>query len=156
MAGFPRSEVESRGIQLGLDFICAAAMLVRTEVFESVGLLNEQFFMYFEELDLCSRLGDRKQIGWCPSSFVVHSGGASTGQSREGLKKRQYHENLSALKFTAMHHRACLASVLLGRFLAKPLLFLARRQFFLFGPWLGAFRSFFKWRRREAGSAVSS
>jgi len=43
------------------DWIDGAAMLVKGGVFETVGLLDERFFMYFEETDLCLRAA---RAGW--------------------------------------------------------------------------------------------
>ncbi len=55
-------------------------MIVRREVFESVGLLDEKYFMYFEEVDFCLRA---LKSGWpcwyVPTSRVVHLVGQSSG-----------------------------------------------------------------------------
>jgi GT2 family glycosyltransferase len=156
LAGSSRHEAVRREVMLGLDFVCAASMLVRSEFLVSQGLLNEQYFMYFEELDLCRRLNASTEIGWCPASVVVHAGGSSTSDSRKGLSTRQFHENLSAFKFTAINHRSCLLFVLLLRFLVKPLLFVARRQVFLFAPWFRSYLTFFRWRRARVGQPDNS
>lgn len=62
------------------DWVCGASMLVRREVFEEVGLLDEGYFLYFEEVDLCLRAA---RAGWeCwhePRSRVVHLERRSTG-----------------------------------------------------------------------------
>ena len=58
--------------------------MVRKEAIDSVGLLDEGYFMYAEEVDWCWRM---QQAGWptycIPSARVVHHGGASTRQFRE-------------------------------------------------------------------------
>ncbi|MDF1513748.1 MAG: glycosyltransferase family 2 protein [Anaerolineae bacterium] len=60
-----------------------AAMLARTETIEKIGLLDDQFFMYCEEIDWAWRM---KQSGWerwiVPEALVTHHGGASTRQSK--------------------------------------------------------------------------
>jgi GT2 family glycosyltransferase len=43
------------------DWVEGSAVLIRREVFEQVGLLEERFFMYFEEADLCLRAA---RSGW--------------------------------------------------------------------------------------------
>jgi N-acetylglucosaminyl-diphospho-decaprenol L-rhamnosyltransferase len=62
------------------DWVAGASMLVRRELFETVGLLDESFFLYFEETDLCLRA---RRVGWVcwyiPDSRVVHFVGQSTG-----------------------------------------------------------------------------
>jgi GT2 family glycosyltransferase len=45
----------------GCDWIDGAIMLIRSEVFREVGLLDERFFMYFEETELCLRAA---KAGW--------------------------------------------------------------------------------------------
>jgi GT2 family glycosyltransferase len=54
------------------DYVDGSALLVRREVLERVGLLNERFFMYFEEAELCLRA---KRAGW--DVGVVHAARAS-------------------------------------------------------------------------------
>jgi len=46
---------------LELDYATGAALMVRQEVLKDVGLLPEDYFMYFEETDLCFRM---KRKGW--------------------------------------------------------------------------------------------
>ncbi len=46
---------------LVLDYVTGAAVLLRRAALDKVGLLAEEYFMYFEETDLCWRLG---QAGW--------------------------------------------------------------------------------------------
>lgn len=64
-----------------MDHPLGACMLVRREACADVGLLDEQFFMYCEEIDWCRRI---KQAGWqimhVPGARVVHHGGRSTQQ----------------------------------------------------------------------------
>ena len=43
------------------DWVAGAAMMVRTTVFEQVGLMDEKYFMYFEEVDFCRRAA---AAGW--------------------------------------------------------------------------------------------
>jgi GT2 family glycosyltransferase/lipopolysaccharide/colanic/teichoic acid biosynthesis glycosyltransferase len=57
-----------------VDWILGACLLVRKEAVDSVGLLDERFFLYFEDVDWCYRM---KQRGWKvfyhPDSVVIHS-----------------------------------------------------------------------------------
>jgi GT2 family glycosyltransferase len=58
-----------------------AALAIRCEAFEAVGGFDESFFLFFEELDLCSRLITAGwQVHFAPVTTVMHVGGASTKQ----------------------------------------------------------------------------
>ncbi len=65
-----------------VDWILGACLLVRREAVQSVGLLDERFFLYFEDVDWCYRM---KQKGWrifyYPESIVVHNYARESAQS---------------------------------------------------------------------------
>lgn len=62
------------------DFATGAAMLVRSEVFERIGLFDERYFLYYEDSDLCYR-AKRKgfKIMYIPEAVVYHANAKSTG-----------------------------------------------------------------------------
>ncbi len=64
-----------------IDHPLGACLLLRRTALDQVGLLDEAYFMYVEEVDLCYRL---KAAGWevyhVPAARVVHYGGQSTRQ----------------------------------------------------------------------------
>ncbi len=68
-----------------VDWLPGASMLVRREVFEQVGLMDEGYFLYFEETDFCLRAA---RAGWecwyVPASRVMHIAGQSTGVTTPG------------------------------------------------------------------------
>lgn len=63
-----------------VDWIPGASMIIRRQVFESIGLMDEDYFLYFEETDFCLQA---KRAGWAcwyiPQSRVMHIAGQSTG-----------------------------------------------------------------------------
>jgi GT2 family glycosyltransferase len=67
--------------QMDVDQIMGAAMMVRRSILEQVGDMDENFFMYFEEIDLCYRI---KLAGWrivfLPDAVISHFGGRSSRQ----------------------------------------------------------------------------
>lgn len=73
--------------QLDVDQVSGAAMMVRRSVIDEVGSMDEAFFMYYEEVDLCYRI---KQRGWrvmfLPDAVITHLSGRSAKQIR--LKRR--------------------------------------------------------------------
>jgi GT2 family glycosyltransferase len=81
-----------------VDWLFGAALLVRREAADAVGLFDEDFFMFSEEVDWMTRF---RRAGWkvlfFPGAEVVHVGGASHGG-------RLYVENLRGhLRFLAKH-----------------------------------------------------
>lgn len=62
------------------DWVAGASMIIRREVFEAAGLMDEDYFMYYEEMDFCLQA---KKAGWScwyvPESRVVHLVGQSSG-----------------------------------------------------------------------------
>ena len=70
-------------------WVSGASMMIRREVFDTIGLMDEGYFLYFEEVDFCARA---RRAGWpvwyVPESRIVHLEGASTGigqrQKRRG------------------------------------------------------------------------
>ena len=65
-----------------VDWISGACMLVRRTATEQVGLLDEGFFMYFEDDDWCLRM---RRAGWKvyyhPAEAIVHLGGQSLARN---------------------------------------------------------------------------
>lgn len=73
-----------------VDWVAGASMLVRREVFETIGMIDESYFLYFEEVDFLLRA---KRAGfrtfYVPSSRVIHRMGASTGVTDEKQPPRR-------------------------------------------------------------------
>ncbi len=60
------------------DWISGACLLVRRSALELLGGLDEGFFLYCEDLDLCRRLRDEGyELRFVPEAVCVHAGGAS-------------------------------------------------------------------------------
>ncbi|MGC6486513.1 MAG: glycosyltransferase family 2 protein [Planctomycetota bacterium] len=67
-----------------------AAVMIKKEVFDEVGLLDDGYFMYFEDTDFCRRM---RPAGWkilhWPAARVVHTrGGSSEVKSRVAARER--------------------------------------------------------------------
>lgn len=58
--------------------VVGACMVMPRDVFESVGMFDENFFLYYEEADLCKRVRDAgRKIYFVPDAAITHRGGAS-------------------------------------------------------------------------------
>lgn len=112
--------------------------------------LNEEFFLYFEELDLSRRLSPGIQLGWCRQARIVHSGGAGTGSDSSGRSaKGEYHSTLSALKYTRLYHPGKLWVMAPARLLIKTLFSLVTLRFDLIRALMAAYGDFFGWLKAK-------
>jgi len=72
-----------RSTEREVDWVSGSCMLLPRTVFDQVGMLDESFLLYGEELDLATRLRD---AGWSvlftPQVEILHALGVSTGPSR--------------------------------------------------------------------------
>jgi len=86
-----------------IDFITGASMLIRREAVDKVGVLDERFFMYWEDADYCYRL---RASGWklavAGNSRIWHKGSSTVGRASARLD--QYF-NASAVRFFQRHAR---------------------------------------------------
>ena len=67
-----------------VDWLAGASMLIRREVIEEIGPMDETFFLYFEETDYCLRAN---RAGW-PTYYVVESSVTHIGSVSTGMKER--------------------------------------------------------------------
>lgn len=86
------------------DWVSGACFAVRRQVFEKVGLLDEGYFLYFEEVDFCRRA---RQAGWScwyvADARVVHHEGSSTG-IRESARRRPAYWFASRRRYLTKAH----------------------------------------------------
>jgi len=86
---------------LEAQWVSGACLCVRRAVIQQVGLLDERFFLYFEDIDWCLRM---RRAGWRvyydPTVTATHLGGAAQPQRR--LANRIYYDSL--MKFYAKHY----------------------------------------------------
>jgi len=74
-----------------VDWVAGASFMVRREVIERLGGMDEEYFLYFEETDFCFKV---RAGGWecwyVPTSRVVHYAGHSTGIRSDDLEPKRY------------------------------------------------------------------
>jgi GT2 family glycosyltransferase len=78
-----------------VDWVGGACLMIRRSAMDQVGLLDEQFFMYSEEMDWCFRI---KQHDWnvCyyPEAQVIHLGGQSSRLNNARMEGELYRSKL--------------------------------------------------------------
>lgn len=108
------------------DWTSFACALVPAEVFQQLGLLDEGYFMYFEDTEFCHRV---KKAGWQiihnPEARVVHLRGGSSPVKQRTLQKKRlpsyYYESRTRLFFQISGYWGLIAANLmwhLGRILS--------------------------------------
>lgn len=125
-----------------VDVLLGACLLLRRTALDAqavspsnpTGLLDEDYFVYSEEVDLCYRLkGSGWLLYWEPRAQVVHYGGQSTRQVATEMFLNLYQGKV--LYFRKNHNRpavlaykAILFAATLGRLLAAPLALFERDE----------------------------
>ncbi|HUU40660.1 MAG TPA: glycosyltransferase, partial [Desulfatiglandales bacterium] len=65
-----------------VDWVSGACMVVRRKALDDVGLMDERFFVYWEDADWCRRMWRKGgKVVYFPQASVVHYVGASSGQA---------------------------------------------------------------------------
>lgn len=84
------------------DWVMGASMFVSREAILAVGGMDEDYFMYSEELDWCRRIKDTGfKIWWLPQARVVHHLGASSDQAST---MRHINFNRAKLRYFRKYH----------------------------------------------------
>ncbi len=102
------------------DWVSFASVLVRAEVFKDTGLMDEGYFMYYEDVAFCYRA---KQAGWLihyqPAAHVVHlRGGSSPLKAQVKLRKRlprYYYESRTRFFYQVYGKKGLLLANLMWR-----------------------------------------
>ena len=88
-----------------VDAVNGAFMLIRGEAFEDVGLLDERFWMYGEDLDYCWRIWSAGwKVRYWPGATVTHVKGGSSTKARSWNSNRAFHHAM--LLFYDKHLRS--------------------------------------------------
>ncbi len=90
-----------------VEVIKGACLMLRRAALDGIGLLDEQYFMYTEEVDLCYRLmKDGWTLHWLPRAVVVHYGEASSQQIAETMYVQLYRSKVQFYRKTGGEARA--------------------------------------------------
>lgn len=86
-----------------VEQIMGAAMIIRRSVFDEMGLLDEKFFIWFEEVDFCKRAHDAGIIiKYLPTAKIIHHSGASFDKAK--IVQKQLIFNKSLLHYFWKHN----------------------------------------------------
>ncbi len=81
------------------DFIPGVLFLARREVFETAGLFDERYFMYFEDVEFSRRVVSRYRVAYTPHATAYHKSGGGTAVRNYTSLYNYYHTRNRLLTF---------------------------------------------------------
>ncbi len=102
-----------------LSYISGASMFVSRSFLDKVGLMNEEYFLYCEELDWARRAKGLFKFGFAPQAIVYHKEGASIGTVTKGKRASlisEFYQTRNKLRFTKKYYPLYLPTVWLVMF----------------------------------------
>lgn len=92
--------------EAAMDYVCGASMLVSRAFLEQVGLMEESFFLYYEEMDWAIRARGKFTLAIAIDSVVYHKEGSSIGSAsmkQAASSTSEFYMARSKLRFMARH-----------------------------------------------------
>ncbi len=105
------SMVDTADIERRMAYIVGASMLVSARFIDHVGLMEESYFLYFEEIDWAERGKPNFKLGYAKHSMVYHKAGGSTQASSRSSMLAAYYIARNRLLFTRHFHPEYTSSV---------------------------------------------
>ena len=110
-------------IDTSIDFISGCCMLINLSLLKKIGLFDDNYFMYLEDADLCTRIKRNGfKIAYIPKSVIYHH---NAGSSSAGGNLQQYYLSRNRLLFAKKYanfrtkfalHRQSFITLLLGKY----------------------------------------
>jgi GT2 family glycosyltransferase len=98
-----------------VEYVMGAALLIRRTVVERIGLMDEGYFMYAEEVDWCFRARAAGcDVCYLPTATVTHLGGRSTAQVPDRMLACRFASTFRFIRLHYGHGAARLARLLLA------------------------------------------
>jgi GT2 family glycosyltransferase len=102
----------------GMDYVVGASMLVSKDFLDKVGLMNEEYFLYYEEMDWATRGKNKFTLACALKSLVYHKEGATIGGSNRNINQKSYTADYymvrSRLLFARKYYKRYLPTVYAG------------------------------------------
>ena len=94
-SGIDRSVVPEEGtaVERQMVYVMGASMLASAAFVREVGLLQEDYFLYGEEIDWALRARGRFSLAYAPASHVFHKSGATSSKMMPLFTAKYYYRN---------------------------------------------------------------
>jgi len=77
-----------------VDQVAGSCLLARKKTLEQIGLFDEKFFIWFEEVDLCKRAKAAGfEVWYAPVAEIIHYGGQSFNQKMTWEKQKLFFQS---------------------------------------------------------------
>lgn len=113
----PLDAIDERTALASIAYIIGASMLVTRSFLRDIGLMNEEYFLYYEELDWAYRARGRYTLAYAKDSVVYHKEGGSIGTSADPRQRSEladYYGVRNRIRFTRRYRPYALPVVYLG------------------------------------------
>ncbi len=100
-----------------LDYIMGASLIVSMDFLKEVGLMEENYFLFFEEIDWVTRARGRYTLAYAPKSIVYHREGRSSGANFKPVARSltaEFYNFRNRLRFTNKFYPYALPTVWFG------------------------------------------
>jgi GT2 family glycosyltransferase len=87
------------GVELEMSYVFGASMLVSRELIRDVGMMTEDYFLYYEEIDWAMRSRAQFKLGYAANSHIYHKSGNSSAKVLPTYSANFYYRN--RLRFTS-------------------------------------------------------
>lgn len=107
--------------QIKIDYVIGASMLVSSKMVKDIGLMCEDYFLYFEEIDWAKRAMGKYRLAYAKDSIVYHREGATiSGKNNSNQKSyiADYYGIRNRLIFTKKYYKALTPLIYIGLILS--------------------------------------
>ena len=128
-----------------LDYICGASLLIKKTVLEDIGLMDEQYFLYWEDADWGTEAKKKHyRLIYCPESKVWHKEGSTSG----GVTKlTDYYWVRNGLLFTRKFYPLLLPIIPFSYFIKYTIVRMLKKQPLNFYSFLSGTRDFLQGKK---------
>jgi hypothetical protein len=86
-------QIDAMEVERKMFYVMGASMLVSSAYVRAVGLMQEDYFLYYEEIDWAVRGRQRFQLGYAADSHIFHKSGASSSKVMPAFSAGFYYRN---------------------------------------------------------------